>query len=848
MRQFSLAIIITVLLFLNAHAQKFADPETRGVWITANYLKGGTSAIESMIRDLSAANFNVLYVNTWYRGGTLYPSDVVPKAGGPAQIDEFAGQDPLRTTIDIAHKYGMQVIAWFEYGFSVGVNTNPANIPNIIKVHPDWSMAQRDTTKRYELSEGNYFFWVDPAVPAAADFIVDLYSECAKKYPDIDGIELDRMRYPGNYYSYSYTARSRFMAETGNKDPLFLTDDNSAWTVWRRQQLTNLVKRIYTAVKTASPTVVVTGAVVPPYMMYGGDQDKLQGWDVWAKNSYVDMLEPMLYLHVSDFPYQMQRSKSFTPNGFPLSAGIAIDVSGSVDNAITEIKKAREVGATGQVLWYYGYLLSYPNAMATFKANAFQTKTSPSYDDQIIDDGSIGQFSSTGSWGVKEGGYKTTYRTVAAGGTDTAMYKVRVLRDSPYSLFGYWSGDSAGNASTAIVEVSSKTIRSIDTVNQKKGINSWNYIRRFNINSGDTVTIKIYGKGVGNIIADAFRIKRGGNFSLGDAAIPDSQSVILKFSQPLLNPASSSTSITSSLGGGNLKFSISQSDNTVLQVAIPKAAKGTSFTLSIKNLIDIYYDTLTITTNLVYDPDKSVFLIDDQTSGSFWKLAGNWFQDTSYTAEGGSLQTAKQKNGVTRVQWGPVKVIESGYYEVFVNIPKSSYPLSEKCMYFLKDHFKYDTVYISQASVMGSVVRLGAFPFSASDVFSLVMSSVLNNDTTKYLVADAVVLKRSVDMTAVKENNIAVKNYNVSQNYPNPFNPATTIDFELTGKAAVTINVFNILGQKVASLVDGKEYAPGRWNVRFDASLLSSGVYLAQIRFKNNTAESNKIIKMVLMK
>lgn len=848
MKQISLVIILSFILFINTKAQNFTDPETRGVWITANYLKGGASAIESMVRDLSAANFNVLYVNTWYRGGTLYPSDVVPKAGGPAQIDEFAGTDPLRTTIDIAHKYGMQVIAWFEYGFSVGVNTNPANIPNILKLHPDWCMAQRDTTKRYELSEGNYFFWVDPAVPEAADFIVDLYSECAKKYPDIDGIELDRMRYPGSYYSYSYTARSRFMAETGNKDPLLLTDDNSAWTVWRRQQLTNLVKRIYTSVKSASPSCIVTGAVVPPYMMYGGNQDKLQGWDVWAKNSFVDMLEPMLYLNVTDFPYQMQRSKSYTPNGFNLSAGIAIDVSGSVDNAIAEIKKARTAGATGQVIWYYGYLLSYPNAMATFKANAFQTKVAPAYDDQIIDDGSIGLFNAIGSWSVKEGGYKTTYRSVSAGGADTAIYKVRILRESPYSLFGYWGGDSAGNSSKVIVEVVSKTIHTLDTINQQKGINSWNFINKFNIASGDTVTIKIYGAGTGNIIADAFRLKRGGNFSLGDAVFPDSTSVMLKFSQHLLNPASSSTSITSSLSGSRLNYFINQSDNTVLHVSIPAVAKGATFKLNINNLIDIYHDTLSTTIDLIYDPDKSVFVIDDQTSGSFWKLAGNWFQDTSYTATGGSMQTAKQKNGVTRVQWGPVKVIESGYYDVFVTIPKSSYPLSGKCMYILKDHFKYDTVFISQAKAAGSAVKLGAFPFSANDVFSLVMSSVLNNDTTKYLLADAVLFKRSIDMTSVKENNVVPNKFNVSQNYPNPFNPATTINFELPARALVHVNVYNILGQQVATLIDGKEYAAGVWNVKFDASAMPSGIYFAQVNYKNNYNRGYKTIKMVLMK
>ena len=60
-----------------------------------------------------------------------------------------------------------------------------------------------------------------------------------------------------------------------------------------------------------------------------------------GKNSYVDMLEPMLYLTTGDFPYQMTKSLSYVPAGFNLAAGIAISSAGSVDKAIYEIKKAR---------------------------------------------------------------------------------------------------------------------------------------------------------------------------------------------------------------------------------------------------------------------------------------------------------------------------------------------------------------------------------------------------------------------------------------------------------------------------------------------------------------------------
>lgn len=70
--------------------------------------------------------------------------------------------------------------------------------------------------------------------------------------------------------------------------------------------------------------------------------------------------------------------------------------------------------------------------------------------------------------------------------------------------------------------------------------------------------------------------------------------------------------------------------------------------------------------------------------------------------------------------------------------------------------------------------------------------------------------------------------FTVTQNFPNPFNPSTTIIYTLPVDARVTLDVYDVLGQRIAQLVDGTITA-GYHDAVFDASALSSGLYLYRL-------------------
>ena len=100
----------------------------------------------------------------------------------------------------------------------------------------------------------------------------------------------------------------------------------------------------------------------------------------------------------------------------------------------------------------------------------------------------------------------------------------------------------------------------------------------------------------------------------------------------------------------------------------------------------------------------------------------------------------------------------------------------------------------------------------------------------------------SVEGDLLGENGLPTR-VELRQNYPNPFNPTTNIEFALPQNSEVKITLYNISGQKVATIVD-KAMSAGTHTVNFDASALSSGIYIYQMQ----TANEVMTRKMTLIK
>ncbi|WP_026877609.1 family 10 glycosylhydrolase [Jiangella gansuensis] len=291
-----------------ATANTEAPEQWRSYWVDAFNEGIYTPAqVEELVGDAQEVNANALIVQVARRydcfcNRALYPRTDAAIAPAP--------YDPLDEVIEQAHAAGLEVHAWVNVG-TLWNSTTPHSSPDhVFNAHgPSATGADRWLNKRHdgtELVGANAF--IDPANPAAVDYIVDAVQSITREY-DVDGINLDYIRYPDynsttthSDWGYSETSIARFQAATGRTDVPEPSDQQ--FTDWRREQITNLVRKIYLGMLEVDPTDRLTNDGITygfgPQSVGGWERTRtyaevLQDWKGWLEEGIIDTVVAMNY-------------------------------------------------------------------------------------------------------------------------------------------------------------------------------------------------------------------------------------------------------------------------------------------------------------------------------------------------------------------------------------------------------------------------------------------------------------------------------------------------------------------------------------------------------------------------
>lgn len=263
--------------------------------------------VDELVDDALAINANALIVQVGRRYDCFCNRALYPRTD--AGIDP-APYDPLDEVIEAAHAAGLEVHAWVNVGTMWNSATPPTSPDHVFNVHgPSATGADRWLNKRAdgtELIGANAY--IDPANPAAVDYIVEGIQSIVDEY-DVDGINLDYIRYPDHNSSlshsdwgYSETSIARFQAATGRTDVPEPSDEQ--FSAWRRDQITNLVRKIYLGIFEVDSTVRLSNDAITygfgPQSVGSWEQTRtyaevLQDWKGWLEEGILDTAVAMNY-------------------------------------------------------------------------------------------------------------------------------------------------------------------------------------------------------------------------------------------------------------------------------------------------------------------------------------------------------------------------------------------------------------------------------------------------------------------------------------------------------------------------------------------------------------------------
>lgn len=513
-------ILIKILFFLFCYLDFSSAQEMRGTWIARSSLSSKDALAQAM-DTIAANNFNTVFVNAWSRGYPLWNSEVFFNETGIRIDPQFNGRDIIAEAIAEGHKHGLHVEVWFEYGFVGGYTSTVSSYKGpIFQNHPDWLARKNNGSDIDTISDGSgFFYWMIHTKPEVQNFLIALTTELCRKY-DIDGIELDRIRYPGLQWGYDNFTDSLYRAEHNNNPPPVNISDAS-WIRWRADKLNDFIARAYDSIKTINQFVNISNAPsLYSSNSYTSYNSYCQDWVWWINNNKVDNVQVQSYVsstasfsNILDYIGTLVNNKSKV---FPAFATKPNGVFINVDTAPTYVTATRSKGFNGNAIWYYNDLLG--SFFAKLKSSVYSNKSHVPYSsvnwrsyfkiDQITDSLNL-VFS--GNWmNSSFPGFNGPAKYTTSGSNSTIDYYFNVPANGTYEIYTFNVTSVNGTDSAKFIITDSTNVQTIKYLNQNNSINKrWIKLGDFKLAEGRSKVVQINSENIqsGQILnADAMMI------------------------------------------------------------------------------------------------------------------------------------------------------------------------------------------------------------------------------------------------------------------------------------------------------------------------------------------------------
>lgn len=272
------------------------DTVISGIWVHG-YGHGYLTQEEArrMVDFCHEHNINTIFIQVRKLGDTYYNSDTEPRA-----TNISPGYDPLQYVLDLANRKEprISIHAWLVFN-KVGSRATEDRLSqnHILRRHPEWIMRQQDGNKYFD---NGTTIWIDPALPEVQKYQAEVVREIVEKYLGIDGIHLDYIRYPDRDAGYSEAVLRQYALETGNETKPHPGDYQ--WSNWRREKITQQVKKTYWTIQETNPEVLLSVAASCNYKLPDGDPTRrdlfersepynrfFQDWPLWLEKEIIDI-------------------------------------------------------------------------------------------------------------------------------------------------------------------------------------------------------------------------------------------------------------------------------------------------------------------------------------------------------------------------------------------------------------------------------------------------------------------------------------------------------------------------------------------------------------------------------